>query len=344
MIRHTRVLVAGLLATVLIGVSGCSDSGDSDTKKSATDGKPLDKVTYLTAFGAAGRDAFAFVAKEKGYFKEAGIDVDIQLGKASGENVKQVVAGQAQFSNLDLVGGWILEGTNPEYKDKFRAIAAVHQQSLVAIITLEGSGITSPKDLAKKKIGAATASVNQLLFPAYAQIAGFDPKSVTWVNTQPAQVGSLLASGQVDAVSTFLIGKGGIEKAAGKKAVVLPYNQYLSDLFGNGIIASNKILADNPDLCKRMRDALLKGLQYSVDHPDEAADILHKAQPATAVAAAKGEITSMTPYVPAPSGAPLGSMDKARVAKALAILQGSGLIKTPLTPEAVVDFDMTPKA
>jgi NitT/TauT family transport system substrate-binding protein len=346
MIRHSRVLVAGLLATVLIAVSACSSSSDSgsSTAKDAANGKPLDKVTYLTAFGAAGRDAFAFVAQEKGYFKDAGIDVNIQLGKASGENVKQVVAGQAQFSNLDLVGAWILASTNPEYKDQFRAIAAIHQQSLVAIITLEGSGITSPKDLAGKKIGAATASVNQLLFPAYAQLAGFDPKSVKWVNTQPAQVGSLLASGQVDAVSTFLIGKAGIEKAAGKKAVVLPYNQYLGDLFGNGIIASNKILADNPDLCRRMRDALLKGLQYSIEHPDEAADILHKAQPATSVAAAKGEITSMTPYVPAPSGAPLGSMDKARVAKAIAILQGSGLLKTELTPEGAVDFDMAPKA
>jgi NitT/TauT family transport system substrate-binding protein len=341
MIRHTRVLVAGLLATVLMGVTACTSSSDS---KTTADSKPLDKVTYLTAFGAAGRDAFAFVAQEKGYFKDAGIDVKIELGKASGENVKQVVAGQAQFSNLDLIGGWILEGTNPQYKDQFRTIAAIHQQSLVAIITLKGSGITSPKDLAGKKIGAATASVNQLLFPAYAQLAGLDPKTVKWVNTQPAQVATLLASGQVDAVSTFLIGKGGIEKAAGKEAVVLPYNQYLGDLFGNGIIASNKILADNPDLCRRMRDALLKGLQYSIDHPDEAAAILHKAQPTAVVASAKGEITSMTPYVPAPSGAPLGSMDKARVAKALAILQGSGLIKTALTPESVVDFDLTPKA
>ncbi|GAA2502875.1 ABC transporter substrate-binding protein [Winogradskya humida] len=339
---YTRVLVSGVLATVLIGVSACSSSGGDST--AAANDKPLDKVTYLTAFGPAGRDAFAFVAREKGYFKEAGLDVDIQLGKASGENVKQVVAGQAQFSNLDLVGGWILEGTNPEYKDKFRAIAAVHQQSLVAILTLEGSGITSPKDLTNKKIGAATASVNQLLFPAYAKLAGFDPNSVKWVNTQPTQVASLLASGQVDAVSTFLIGKGGIEKAAGKKVVILPYNQYLSDLFGNGIIASNKILAENPDLCRRMRDALLRGLQYSIDHPDEAAEILHKAQPAAAVAAAKGEITSMTPYVPAPAGAPLGSMDEKRVAKALAILEASGLLTTTLKPESVVDFDLTPKA
>jgi NitT/TauT family transport system substrate-binding protein len=341
MIRHTRVLVAGLLATVLIGAAACTSSSDG---KDTADGKALDKVTYLTAFGAAGRDAFAYVAQEKGFFKDAGIDVDIQLGKASGENVKQVVAGKAQFSNLDLVGGWILEGTTPEYKDQFRTIAAIHQQSLVAIITLEGSKITTPRDLAGKKIGAATASVNQLLFPAYAQLAGVDPKSVTWVNTQPAQVASLLASGQVDAVSTFLISKGGIEKAAGKKAVVLPYNTYMSDLFGNGIIASNKIISQNPDLCRRMREALMKGLQYTIDHPDEAAAILHKAQPTADVAAAKGEITLMTPYVPAPAGGPLGSMDEGRVAKALAILQGSGLIKSALTPDSVVDFDLTPKA
>jgi NitT/TauT family transport system substrate-binding protein len=342
MIRHTRVLLAGLLATVLMGVSACGGSDDEDGSNGGN-GKPLDRVTYLTAFGPAGRDAFAFVAQEKGYFKDAGLDVDIQLGKASGENVKQIVAGKAQFSNLDLAGGWILAGTNPAYKDQFRAIAAIHQQSLVAIITLEGSGITSAKQLAGKKIGAATASVNQLLFPAYARLAGLDPKSVTWVNTQPTQVASLLAAGQVDAVSTFLIGRGGIEKAAGKKAVVLPYNEFLGDLFGNGIIASNKILDENPDLCRRMRDALLKGLQYAIDHPDEAADILHRAQPAAAVAAAKGEITSMTPYVHAQSGGALGSMDKARVTKALAVLQGSGLLKTTLTPESVVDFELTPK-
>jgi NitT/TauT family transport system substrate-binding protein len=343
MIRHTRVLVAGLLATVLIGVSACSSSKDSSTDTAS--GKPLDKVTYLTAFGNAGRDAFAYVAQKKGYFKDAGIDVNIELGKASGENVKELVAGQAQFSNLDLVGGWILEATNPAYTNQFRAIAAVHQQSLVAIITLASSGITTPKHLAGKKIGAATASVNQLLFPAYAKLAGVDPASVKWVNTQPAQVASLLASHQVDAVSTFLIGKGGIQKAAGgKPVVVLPYNTYLGDLFGNGIVASKKIINENPDLVKRMRDALLKGLQYSIDHPDEAAEILHEAQPTAVVAAAKGEIVSMTPYVPAPAGGPLGSMDRKRVAKALAILQASGLIKSTVTPESVVDFDLTPTA
>lgn len=340
MVRRTRALAAGLLATVLLATSACSSSDDGPSKSS---GKTLDKVTYLTTFGNAGRDAFAWVAKEKGYFDEVGVDVEIQLGQATGENVKRLASGQVQFANVDLIGAWILAGTNPEYKDLFRTVAAVHQQSLVAVFTLEGSGITSPRDLAGKKIGAAANSVNQLLFPAYAQLAGLDPKSVTWVNTQPAQVAALLASGQVDAVSTFLISQSGIEKAAGKKAVVLPYNNYLSDLYGNGILATTKTIKDNPDLAKRVRQALMKGLEYTIEHPDEAVAILKKHQQGANEVAAKGEITLMAPYVKPANGAPTGFMDEQRVAKAIAIMQGSGLIKEAMTPEAVVDFDLTPK-
>jgi NitT/TauT family transport system substrate-binding protein len=328
-----------LVAALAVALSGCS-SADKSTNKA---GAAPDKVTYLTAFGAAGRDAFAWVAQEKGYFKDAHLDVTIQLGAATGENLKAVAAGQAQFANLDLIGAWILAGQGT-YKD-FRTIAVIHQQTLVSIITLEGAGITRPKDLEGKKIGAATGSVNQLLFPAYAKLAGIDPTKVQWQNSQPAQLPALLAGKQVDALSTFLIGQKGIEKAAGKKSVILPYSEYLSDLVGNGLITSGKIAKDNPDLATRFRDASLRGLKYTIDHPDEAAQILKKAQPAADITAATGEITLMTPYVTSSgSNASLGSINQPRVARAIAILQGGGLIPAGLTPDAVVDFNLTPKA
>ncbi|MGW4464079.1 ABC transporter substrate-binding protein [Micromonospora sp. NPDC004704] len=342
MFRHSRALASGLLVLTLLATTACSGAEGGDSGAAGND-EP-DQVTYLTAFGASGRDAFAFVAKEKGFFREAGIDAEIELGQASGENVKALVGGRAQFVNIDLIGAWILAGTNAEYKDQFRAIAAVHQQTLVAILALEGGGITSPKDLAGKRIGAATSSVNQLLFPAYAQLAGVDAAGVKWVNAAPAQVPALLASGQVDAVSTFLIGRAGIEKAAGKKTVLLPYNDYLPDLFGNGILASDRVIKDDPELCKRFREALMKGLRYTIDHPDEAAQILFKAQPAANVDAAKAEITSMTPYVAPAAGAPLGAMDEQRVRSALAVIHDLGLVKEALAPQAVVDFNLTPKA
>lgn len=343
MFSRTRVLAAGLLATALMGVAGCTSSDDSSSAGSA-DGGALEKVNYLTTFQNNGRDAFAFVAQEKGYFKEAGLEVNIQLGKATGENVKQVVAGTVDYSNVDMIGAWILESTTPEYKDQFKTIAAVHQQSLVAIFALEGGGINSPKDLEGKTIGAAANSVNQVLFPAYAKLAGVDPTKVKFQDVQTTQVAGLLGAGAVPAVSTFLISQGGIEAAAkGKKAVVLRYNDYLQDLYGNGIIASAKVLKENPDQARRMQEALMKGLQYTIDHPDEAVAILKKAQPSITEKAALGEINLMKPYVPAQNGAPIGSMDEAKVAKAIAILQGSGVLKEPLTPEGVVAFDVAPK-
>lgn len=312
-------------------MSGCGDSGDSGEEPSQAD-----KITYLTAFGAVGRDAFAFVAQDKGYFRDAGLDVTIQLGAATGENIKALAAGRAQFANLDLAGTWITMGKG-EYTD-LRAFAAVHQQSLVSIITLEGSGITEPKHLEGRKLGAATGSVNQLLFPAYAKLAGIDASKVEWVNAPPAQLPTLLASGRVDALSTFLIGQRGIEKAAGgKKAVVMPYSKYLPELFGNGLIGTTSVVEGNPDLTKRFRDAALKGLQYTLDHPDEAAQIMKKAQPAADITAAVGEITLMAPYVK-----PSGVIDRDRVTKALATLEGQALIKPGMTADTVVDFDLAP--
>jgi len=338
-VRRYRTLLISALAVLLIGAGGCSDAGSKP--EAAAENKAADKVTYLTAFGAVGRDAFAWVAQDKGYFKEAGLDVTIQLGAATGENLKGLAAGQAQFANLDLIGAWILAGKG-DYKD-FRTIAAIHQQTLVSIIALDGSGITAPKDLEGKKLGAATGSVNQLLFPGYAKLAGIDPAKIQWVNAQPAQLPALLAGGQVQALSTFLIGSKGIEKAAGgKKTVVLPYSKYLGDLYGNGIITTSKIAKENPDLARRFRDASLKALKYTIEHPDEAAQILKKAQPAADVTAALGEITLMTPYVT--SGAGVGVMEQERVARAIATLQGAGLIPAGLTPDAVVDFSLTPKA
>jgi NitT/TauT family transport system substrate-binding protein len=337
--RYGRFVAATLATLLAVSAAGCG-SDDGDNKASAGNGGKVDKVSHVTAFGAVGRDAMVWVAKEKGYFKEAGIEVDIVLGAGTDTSLKAVTSGQAQFAMIDMTGSLIQAG-NGKY-DTVKTIAAVHQQTLVSIMSVEGSGITQPKDLVGKKLGAATASVNQLLFPAYAKLAGFDDGAVEKVNLQPTQLGTALASNQVNAVSTFLIGRQGLENATKKKITVLPYSDYLRDLFGNALITSDEIATKNPDLAKRYRDALLKGLKYTIENPEEAADIMIKDQKSANKAAAVGEITSMTPYVKTPSGA-IGVVDEAKVNRAIAILQGAGLMPAGLKADKVVAFDLTPK-
>ncbi|MFJ9243369.1 ABC transporter substrate-binding protein [Streptomyces sp. NPDC101776] len=116
------------------------------------------------------------------------------------------------------------------YRD-FRAVLAVHQRTLVSIMAMQGSGITTPKDLEGKRIAAAANSVNQLLFPGYAKLAGIDTAKIRWIAVQPVQLGPALAGGKADALSTFLIGRPTVEKATvqarSKHVVVFPYSTYL---------------------------------------------------------------------------------------------------------------------
>jgi NitT/TauT family transport system substrate-binding protein len=338
MTRRFRPLAAALLATVLV-TSACSSSSGG-AKKAEANSTALTKVTYVTGFGAVGRDAFAWVAQEKGYFKEAGLEVDIQKGAGNTQNLTLLKSGQAQFAAMDFSGGEVLAGTG-KFTD-WRAVAAVHQQTLVSIMTTKATGITKPADLTGRTIATASGSVSELLFPAYAKLAGVDPAKVTMKGAQATALNSLMAGRQVDALSTFLLSKKALETATKQDVVVMPYSDYLSDLFGNVIVARDEIIKSDKGLVKKFVGAILKGLQYSLDHPDEAAAILNKAEPSAKIPAAVGEINAMKPYTSPPNGAPLGHLDQDRVARSIAVLQGNGLMPNGLTPDKVADFSFVP--
>jgi NitT/TauT family transport system substrate-binding protein len=348
--RRPRLLLAALLGSALL-TAGCQDgsAGAGSPAGSEGAGGRTERVTYLTAFGAAGRDAFAWIAEEKGYFQEANLEVTIELGKATGENLKALASGRVQFANLDLTGAMISADprrpTGPTYRG-FRAVLGVHQQTLVSVMARQDFSIVSPRDLAGKRIAAAANSVNQLLFPGYARLAGIDTSKIRWLAVQPAQLGPVLASGKADALSTFLIGRPTIEKATrqadGRGVVVFPYSEYLPDLFGNAVVTSAEIGTGKPDLVKRFREAMRKALVYTVAHPDEAAALLHEKHPETVTTVAAQEITLMTPSVRAQGENKIGVISRARAAAAITSLREAGVLGTTLRPEDVVDFDAMP--
>ena len=339
----TRTLAFASLATVLAVTTGCGDDSDPGTEN-AGGAQPLENITYLTSFGTFGRDAYAYVAKEKGYFADAGFNVDIKPGAGTGDNIKIITSGQAQFTPIDLTGGLLVMGGG-QAKD-FTAVAGIQQRTMAAIISLEGNGISTPKDLEGRKLADLPGSVVRNLFPTYAKLANVDYKKVTWVNGTPQTLMGTLASGQVDGIGQFVVGKPTVEFIAkGKKAVVLPYSDYLQDLYGNTLITSKAYAQQNPEKVKKFTAALLKGLEYAIANPAEAGQILKKAVPTAVPESAAAELTLMAPFVrPEAAGVPVGALDSQRVARSIATLQGSGQVEAGLTPEQVIKFDLVPKA
>jgi NitT/TauT family transport system substrate-binding protein len=338
--RLSRALAAAAVSTAMLATVGCS-SGSGTTNKGNQ--APIEKVTYATGFGQFGREAYIYVGIDKGYFKDAGIEVTVKPGNGTGDTLKNLTAGNIDLAPVDFTGAMIQIGGGQI--NGVTAVAAIHQRTLAAIMTLEERNITSPKDLEGKTVGDPQGSTIGLMFPTYAKLAGIDATKVKFVNLPAPQLPQALAANTVNTIGQFVVGKPTIEKAAGgKKAVVLPYSDYISDVYGNVLVTTTKLAQQKPDLVKKFTAALLKSLQYAVDNPVEAGQILHSHVAAQDATVAAGELTLMKQYVNSSgSGAPIGALDQQRVARSIALLQGANAIPAGLTPDRLVDFNLTPK-
>jgi NitT/TauT family transport system substrate-binding protein len=141
---YAAVLTAVLLAGTVLGTGGCAGGG-GDQK-----GGAVDQVTFLTGLGSTGREGYGYVADAKGYFADEHIRVTIKPGAAGDSNLQVLAARQAQFIAIDYAGAVVRAGTGKF--DGVRAVAVLQQKTTIALMTLESSGIRSPRDLVGKTV------------------------------------------------------------------------------------------------------------------------------------------------------------------------------------------------
>lgn len=324
----SAVPVAGLLAAC---------SGD-DEPASSENGEP-DQVTYLTSFGQLGRDAYPYLAQKLGYFSEAGIEVTIEPGTGTQGNAQTLLGGQAQFAAFDMSGAAIAADAGTT---GFTAFAAIHQLPPVAIMAANPD-IRTPADLQGRTVGIAPGTVTELLFGTWLELAGANPDEVEVVPVPPPDLVTALASEQVDAIEQFVMGQPLVANAVGGEVQVLPYSDFLTDLYGVVITTTTEIAETNPDLCIRFRDALLRGLASALENPQEAAEALAENAPETNVEVAAQELELMRSYSQPLSG-PLGTIDPVRLGRSISLLQSAGAISadTTLQPEDLIEPSLVP--
>lgn len=252
------------------------------------------RVDYATSFGNFGRDAYIYVAIEKGYMRDAGFDVNVTPGTGSVDNIKLVAAGRLDYSPVDI-GALVVTRANERLPTK--VVSVVHQNTMSAILSLQESGLQRPQDLIGKTLADSPASTVRVLFPLYAKKAGIDPSRVTWRDAAPPALPALLASKQVDGIGQFVVGRPLIAAAAGKPVTALRYSDHLPGLLGIGIVASDTKIRSRPGEVQRFVRAINRGLKYAIDNPVEAARILKKYQPLVNEAVAARELKTMKFFV-----------------------------------------------
>ena len=228
----------------------------------------LKKVSIQIDGSAVPYYAPLYLAQEKGYFAEEGLDVEFYYAAAA-DIVKNVAAGNVEFGfpNADAVVAAKAQGI------PVKVVHTTYQEGLGAIIFGSDSGISTPADLKGKKVAVTSmGSANYFQLQAAMESAGLSINDVQVEIVGTGAILTALTEGQVDAIVFSKLRTIELNNA-GYAASEITCDQFLPS-FGNIVVAGDKLVAESPEVVDGFCKALNKSIAYIVDgHVEEAVDM-----------------------------------------------------------------------
>ena len=218
-----------------------------------------------------------FVAIDKGYYKAEGLNVSIDPGSGSVEGINRVASGAYEMGFADI-------NSLIKYRDNrnnlpVKAVMMVYDAPAFSIVALKKSGITSPKGLEGKILGAPAPDGAYAQWPIFVKQNGIDASKVKIENIGFPVREPMLAQGRVDAITGFWFSSFMNLKANGvphDDIVVLMMRDYGLDLYGNAIIANPDFMRFSPKAVAGFVRATIRGIQDTIRDPEAAIDSLMK--------------------------------------------------------------------
>lgn len=283
----------------------------------------------------SGTHAGYFVAKDKNFYGEKGLNVTISRGFGSGDTVKRVASGTATIGIADAATV-IAARANDDVP--VRIVGIVYDQSATGLIYLQESGIKTPKDLEGRTIGRSASGASVNLFPAFLVANKIDRSKIKEVVSDASALPSLMLSGRVAAVldqSTNLTKYARVAKEQGKAVQPMRYSDFGLKTYGNAIIVQPDTLKNKPEAVRAFVEASLRGIAYAFDHPDEAVAIIRKTHPEIDAAVTKGELLSHKALAASDNVRKngLGSVQPSEMAQTIDIITTALSLKRKLTVE-----------
>ena len=276
--RAWRMLVAALAVACAAAVAG-----------PAAPAAAAEPVKLSLNFLPYGLHVGFFVAKEQGWYREAGMEVEILKGEGSADAVRRMGTGVVDFAFADL--GSLILGRSRGLKVK--AVGIVLDKDPSVMISLKSAGIKTPKDLEGKSVGALTASALRDTWPPLAQLNNVDPKKVDWVDMPSSAYVASLMSKKVHAIATYVTTLPSYEaqaKKIGEDVSVLYYADFGVDTYGVGLLTSEQMIKDKPEMVRRFVQASMRGYAWSFENPEEAVRLFLKSQPEVSPERVRSEV------------------------------------------------------
>jgi len=273
--RKYLTLVVSVFLMITLSLSGCSTKDDKDGNPAPSEQK-LTKVTLMLDWTPNTNHTGLFVAQENGYFEEQGLEVTINNPSSQG-TLEQLVA----TGNMDFGVSQQEQVTTARIsKLPVVSLAAIIQHNTSGIASLKSKNILNAKDFENKSYGGWGLPSETALLKALMKKENADFDKINLINIGEAdQVASL--SKDIDLTWIFY-GWAGIQAEMRNQELNMIWLKDIDpalDFYTPVIITNEKMIAEKPEIVSKMMNAISQGYEYSVQYPEQAADILIKYAP-----------------------------------------------------------------
>lgn len=207
----------------------------------------LQKFKFNLGWKIEASGAGFLLAQQRGYYRDAGLDVTIDTGNGSAAAISLVGSGAYDAASADLSTMIEFNVANPQAA--LKAVAIQYDLNPNAVIVRKDGPIKKPSDLAGKSILGQPFNASRKLFPVFAKAQGFDGSGVKWENVAPDIGDTRFVKGDFDGAAYFFFTGLLNLKARGMTPDMLTVFRF-SELglksYGNGIVANPKSMADGP--------------------------------------------------------------------------------------------------
>lgn len=259
------MVMVGLLLLIL---SAC---GKEEASKPSDASEKLQKVSLMLDWYPNAVHSFLFVAEEKGYFKEQGLEVDIQMPADTNDPLKLVAADQ-----IDMAMSYQPQVLVARSEDiPVQSFGAIVRHPLNQLMVPADGSIQSPKDLAGKTIGYPSIPLDEAIIQTMVEADGGNAEKVKMVDIGWDLIPAM-ATKKTDALIGGYINheKLLLEKEGHPMRTLNPADYGVPDYYELVMVASEKGLKEKPEVFKKFMTAITEGQKYVQEHPEDGLSVL----------------------------------------------------------------------
>lgn len=311
-----------LVIVVALVLTGC---GGSNAPQAPT----LTPITLQLQWVTQAQFAGYYVALDKGWYREEGIDLTIIPGGPDQDSVNLVTNGTRDFGTALLA-----DLTVAVQNDKpVIGIAQIQQQNGLLLLAKKSSGIQSPKDFTGKKVGVWLGNW-EAQFDALMAQQGIAPDQFSLISQGYSMAAFI--NDELDVASAMVYNEyyTVLESGISKDSLnIIDYADYGLGFPGDTLFTSKTTAEQNPELCIGMVRASLKGWQYAIEHPEEAVEIVLKYDQ-TGVQTKEHQLSMMNEIAKLvqAQGRQIGRSDESVLQRTIDTLLEFGILKEAIQP------------